>query len=155
MPTRLAEKPDSVARHTLPLDGDDAGRCREAWDIVMVDRLANDVAARQARNRRSSGLISSARVHVMPWEPPLISTYLTFLIILACRLDVASGGRMRSSSPWMIMVGRSLPAMSLRKSSIQASTQATVPIGDARIATAQFASMTRSLTRFPSAPPTL
>src|SRR5438445_11271329 len=34
MPTRLAEKPDSVARHTPPLDGDDAGRCWEAWDTV-------------------------------------------------------------------------------------------------------------------------
>src|SRR3954452_21553515 len=39
MPTKLAENPDSVARHMLPLDGDDAGRCREAWDTVMVDRL--------------------------------------------------------------------------------------------------------------------
>jgi hypothetical protein len=53
----------------------------------------------------------------------------------------------------MIMVGRSLRAMSLRKSSIRASTQATVPIGDAPIATVQLASIARSLTSFPFAPP--
>jgi pimeloyl-ACP methyl ester carboxylesterase len=42
-----------------------------------------------------------------------------------------------------------------RKSSIQASVQGTVPIGDAPIATAQLASMTGTLTRCPSAPPAL
>jgi hypothetical protein len=45
--------------------------------------------------------------------------------------------------------------MSLRKSSIQASTEANVPMGDAAIATVQLAWITRSLTSFPSAPSTL
>jgi len=53
----------------------------------------------------------------------------------------------------MIIVGKSLREISLRKSSSHASTQASVPTGDAPIATAQLARITRSLTSLPSAPP--
>ena len=56
--------------------------------------------------------------------PILRSMNLTSLIIFACLRDVASGGGIRSASPSKMSVGTSLREMSLRKSSIQASTQA-------------------------------
>jgi len=54
----------------------------------------------------------------MPWDPPLISTYLTFLIIwpVAWTLHPPAGCDRHAV---YIMVGRSLRAMSLRKSSIR------------------------------------
>src|SRR2546423_13628797 len=83
------------------------------------------------RNESSSLFTCAACVHSTPCGPPGNSTNLTFLIILACLRDVASGGRMRSASPWMISVGTLLRRMSLRKSSTQASTHFNVPIAEA------------------------
>ena len=76
----------------------------------------------------SSELTRSAWVHSTPCGPPGSSTNWTFLIILACRLDVASGGRMRSASPCRMSVGTLFFGRFLRKSSIQQSTHATVPM---------------------------
>src|SRR2546422_70600 len=105
--------------------------------------------AHQAKNLTSSVLTWSAWVHRRPCGPSLSSTNLTSLIIFAWRREVASGGRMRSASPCRMSVGTSLRGMSLRKSSIHASTQARVPVAEAPAATFQLSSTTRSLTSFP------
>src|SRR6267142_338053 len=105
--------------------------------------------AHQARNLTSSVFTWSAWVHSTPCGPSLSSTNLTSLIIFACLRDVASGGRIRSASPCKMSVGTSLREMSLRKSSIHASTHASVPVADAPAATFQLSSTTRSLTSFP------
>src|SRR6266576_3790581 len=73
MPTRLAEKPDIVARHMPPLDGGDAGRCREAWDTVMVGRLelAAPTNGRRADRRRRARFRRLRRAHARDRVPPL------------------------------------------------------------------------------------
>ena len=55
----------------------------------------------------------------------------TDMPILWVLRDVASGGRIRSASPCKMRVGTSLREMSLRKSSIHVSTQASVPVAEA------------------------
>src|SRR5688500_4836852 len=101
------------------------------------------------RNATSSEFIRSACVQSTPWGPPGSSTNLTFLIILACLLEVASGGRILSASPCRMRVGTSFLAMSLRKSSIQQSTHITVPMAEAPTPMFQLSSSARSLTSFP------
>src|SRR5258708_1151375 len=76
-----------------------------------------------ARKFTNSVLTRSAWVHRTPCGPPGSSTNLTFFIILACRLDVASGGRIRSASPCRMSVGTVFFGRSLRKSSIQRSEE--------------------------------
>src|SRR5262249_12912798 len=117
---------------------------RDLGSAVNAHRIT-----RYARKRTSSALICSACVHSTPCGPPGSSTNLTFLIIFACRRDEASGGRIRSASPCRISVGTVFFGMSLRKSSIQQSTHATVPMADAPAPTFQLSSRTRSLTSFP------
>src|SRR5207245_10790234 len=102
-----------------------------------------------ARKLTNSEFTRSACVHKTPCGPPGSSTNLTFLIIFACRRDVASGGRMRSASPCRMRVGTSLRGISVRKSSIHESTQASKPIADAPAPTFQLSRSTYSLTSFP------
>src|ERR1051325_1972064 len=114
-----------------------------------VDERQDHARGSYARKLTNSLLTRSAWVHRTPCGPPGNSTNLTFLIIFACLLDVASGGRMRSASPCRMSVGTLFLGMSLRTSSIQQSTHATVPIAEAPAATFQLSSRTRSLTSFP------
>src|SRR5713101_6974018 len=102
-----------------------------------------------ARKLTNSVFTRSTCVQRTPCGPPGSSTNLMFLIIFACLLDVASGGRIRSASPCRMSVGTVFFGMSLRKSSIQQSTHATVPMAEAPAATFQLSSSTRSLTSFP------
>src|SRR6185503_17377136 len=102
-----------------------------------------------ARKLTSSELIRSACVQRTPCGPPLSCTNFAPLIIFACRRDVASGGRILSASPCRISVGTSFFGMSLRKSSIHASTHASAAVADAPAPTFQLSSSTRSLTSLP------
>src|SRR6266850_2303841 len=123
-------------------DGDDPNRRLRNAPILAVFQA-------YFRKLTNSALMRSAWVQSTPCGPPGSSTNLTFLNIFAWRLDVASGGRMRSASPCRISVGTLFFFMSFRKSSIQQSTHATVPIADAPTPTFQLSSSTRSLTSFP------
>src|SRR6266852_3988680 len=67
-------------------------------------RLQSLVYQRSPRKFTSSAFTCSACVHGTLCGPPGSSTNLTFLIIFACRRDVASGGRMRSASPCRMSV---------------------------------------------------
>src|SRR6266566_3518266 len=119
-----------------------------AWS-TPTERVEPSKRHHYARKLTNSVFTRSACVHRTPCGPPGSSTNLTFLIIFACLRDVASGGRMRSASPCRMSVGTVFFGMSLRKSSIQQSTHASVPAADAPTPTFQLSSSTRSLTSFP------
>src|SRR5258708_1715537 len=102
-----------------------------------------------ARNFTNSVLTRSACVHRTPCGPPGSSTNLTFFTILACRLDVASGGRIRSASPCRMSVGTVFFGRSLRKSWCEQRTHATLASAEESAATFPLSSRARSITSFP------
>jgi len=63
----------------------------------------------------NSRLTSSKCVQIIPCGPSFISTYRLPFMASCRRLPVASMGRIRSASPWIMSVGISIRARSFRK----------------------------------------